>query len=54
MLVKNRNIYWIPIIGMLVSLMHYSDDNGMDYGWNYYQAVSLMALIAILTLLFAY
>jgi hypothetical protein len=46
----NKLIYWLPIIGIFVSLAHYDKDNGMIAFWSYYQAVMLMASISIVAL----
>jgi hypothetical protein len=47
----NKIIYWIPIIGMFVSLANYEKENDMGAFWSYYQAVMLIATIWIITLL---
>ena len=44
----NKLIYWIPIVGVLVTLMHYERDNGMSIGWCYYQAGVLVVFIWIM------
>jgi hypothetical protein len=46
---NNKLIYWIPIVGVLVSLVNYHKDNEMGVFWAYYQAVVTMAIIFILT-----
>jgi hypothetical protein len=46
----NKLIYWIPIVGVFVSLAHYEKENGMNAFWSYYQAVMLMASISIVAL----
>jgi len=43
---KNKLIYWLPIVGVFVSLANYDKDNGMNAFWNYYQAVMIMAFIS--------
>jgi hypothetical protein len=44
---KSKLIYWIPVVGVVVSLMHYSKENGMKAIWAYYQAFVLVILIWI-------
>ncbi|MES1224498.1 MAG: hypothetical protein ABUT20_53890 [Bacteroidota bacterium] len=48
---KNKLIYWIPIVGIFVSLVNYDQDNGMKTYWNFYQALMVMAFIAVMTLI---
>jgi len=48
---NNKLIYWIPVVGVFVSLVNYDKDNGMSTFWNFYQAVVIMILIAIMTLI---
>ena len=45
---KSKLIYWIPIVGVFVSLVHYEKDNGMGPGWGYYQAGTLVVFIWII------
>jgi hypothetical protein len=47
----NKLIYWIPIIGVFVSLMRYDKENDMSIFWSYYQAVMIIASIWIITYL---
>jgi len=47
----NKLIYWIPIIGMFVSLVNYDKDNGMSVFWCYYQAAMLVVFIWIMAFL---
>jgi hypothetical protein len=49
--VQNKTIYWIPLVGVFVSLYNYDKDNGMSRAWNYYQAVMIMLFIAIMSLI---
>ena len=49
MVAENKSLYWIPVLGIFVSLINYDKENGMGMGWNYYQAFSIMAFIAITT-----
>jgi hypothetical protein len=42
---NNKLIYWIPIVGVLVSLMHYEKDNGMGAFWAFYQTAMLLVII---------
>jgi hypothetical protein len=46
---NNKIIYWIPIVGVFVSLANYHKDNGMSAFWAYYQAVVTMSFIWIMT-----
>ena len=46
---NNKLIYWIPIVGVFVSLMNYEKDNDMGTFWSYYQAVMIIATIWIVT-----
>ena len=48
---KNKLIYWIPIVGMFVSLIHYDKENGMSAAWSYYQAAVLVVIIWIIAYL---
>ncbi len=41
-------IYWIPIVGAIVSLMYYDKDNGMGAFWGYYQAAMLVVFIWVI------
>jgi hypothetical protein len=47
---KNKLLYWIPVIGLLVSLLKYEVDNGMPHFWSYYQALMVISLISLATL----
>jgi len=42
---NSKLIYWIPVVGVFVSLVKYDKDNGMGAGWCYYQAFTLVILI---------
>jgi hypothetical protein len=48
---KNKLIYWIPIVGVFVSLVQYDKDNGMGPFWGYYQAFMLIILIWVISYL---
>ena len=41
----NKLIYWIPIVGVFVSLVNYDKDNGMGAFWSAYQTAMLLAII---------
>jgi hypothetical protein len=43
--VANRTIYWIPIVGVFVSLVNFDKENGMGAFWAYYQAFTLVVMI---------
>jgi len=46
---SNKLIYWIPVVGVFVSLANYRKENGMSDFWAYYQAFVSMASIMIIT-----
>jgi hypothetical protein len=48
---KNKLIYWIPVVGAFVSLIQYDKDNGMGAWWGYYQAFTLIILIWVISFL---
>ena len=48
---KNKLIYWIPIVGIFVSLVQYDKDNGLGAFWGYYQAATLVITIWIIAFL---
>ena len=48
----NKLIYWIPIVGVFVSLMHYEKENDLAPFWSYYQAIMIMATIWIFTFIY--
>lgn len=48
---KNRLIYWIPVLGVFLSLVQYDKDNGMGAFWAYYQAFMLVILIWVISFL---
>lgn len=50
---QNKLIYWVPIVGVFVSLVNYDKDNGMGALWCYYQTAVLLVLIWILAFLTA-
>jgi hypothetical protein len=41
----NKLIYWIPIVGVIVSLVHYEKDNGMGTFWSAYQTAMILIII---------
>lgn len=47
---NNKLLYWIPVIGLLMSLFNYDKENDMPHFWSYYQAVMVIALISAATL----
>ena len=47
----NKLVYWIPIVGVFVSLVQYDKENGMSPGWAYYQAGMLVVFIWIIAFL---
>jgi len=48
--VVNKQLYWIPVLGIFISLYQFDKENGMSIGWNYYQALSVMVFIALMTI----
>lgn len=48
----NKLIYWVPIVGVFVSLIHYDKENGMSTGWCYYQTAMLLAFIWIMAFVY--
>ena len=44
----NKLIYWVPILGVFVTLVHYERDNGMSAAWGYYQAATILVFIWIM------
>ena len=48
---KTKLIYWIPIVGIFVSLVQYDKDNGLGAFWGYYQAAMLVITIWIIAFL---
>ena len=49
---NSKLIYWIPIIGVFVSLAHYEKENEMGDFWSYYQAIMIMAAIWIISFIY--
>jgi len=47
----NKLIYWIPIVGVFVSLARFDKENGMGAFWAYYQAATLVVFIWIIAYL---
>jgi hypothetical protein len=47
----NKLIYWIPIVGVFVSLVNYEKDNGMGVFWSAYQTAMILAIIWIVAFL---
>ena len=45
----NKLIYWIPIVGIVVSLMRYDKDNGLGAFWSAYQTTMLLVIIWIVS-----
>ena len=43
---NNKLIYWVPIVGVFISLVNYDKENGMNAFWSYYQAIMMIAFIA--------
>jgi len=49
--VTNKIIYWVPIVGVFVSLVNWDKENGMGTFWAYYQAFTLIIFIWVLAFL---
>jgi hypothetical protein len=49
----NKLIYWVPIVGVFVTLANYDKDNGMGAFWCYYQTAALLVIIWVLAFLTA-
>ena len=49
---ENKLIYWVPIVGVFVSLAHYDKDNGMSTGWAYYQTAMLLVFIWVMAFVY--
>jgi TRAP-type uncharacterized transport system fused permease subunit len=47
----NKLIYWIPIVGIVVTLVHYDKDNGMSTFWSAYQTTMLLLIIWVVAFL---
>jgi hypothetical protein len=47
----NKAIYWIPIVGVFISLVHYDKDNGMGSFWSAYQTAMILIIIWIVAFL---
>ncbi len=45
---NNKLIYWVPIVGVFVTLVQYDKDNGMGTFWCYYQAATIVIFIWIM------
>ena len=48
----NKLIYWVPIVGVFVTLVHYDKDNGMSTFWCYYQTAALVTTIWVLAFIY--
>jgi|GEM_PF-593520 len=51
-IMSGKLIYWVPIVGVFVSLVHYDRENGMSAFWCYYQTAILMGFIWIMAFVF--
>ena len=47
----NKLIYWVPIVGVFVSLVNFDKENGMGTFWCYYQAFTLIVFIWVMAFL---
>lgn len=44
----SKQVYWIPIVGVFVSLVNFDKENGMSVWWCYYQAAMIVIFIWIM------
>ncbi len=47
---NNKLVYWIPVMGVFVSLAQFDKENDLGVVWPYYQAVMILAIIWIMLL----
>jgi hypothetical protein len=45
----NKLIYWIPVVGAFVSLANYEKEVDLGEFWSYYQAITIIATIWIIS-----
>ena len=46
---NNKLIYWIPIVGVFVSLAQFDKELDLGAAWPYYQALMIMSVIWIIS-----
>jgi hypothetical protein len=46
----NKLLYWIPVIGFIVCIAKYEQENNMSLFWSYYQAAMVIAFISIVSI----
>lgn len=47
----NKLLYWIPVIGFLVCIARYEQENDLSLFWSYYQAAMVIGFIAIVSIM---
>jgi len=45
---NSKLIYWVPIVGVFVSLINYDKESGMSVFWAYYQAAMIVIFIWVM------
>lgn len=48
---NNKLIYWIPVVGFIVCIARYEQENDMSLGWAYYQAACVIGFISIISII---
>ena len=51
LVMHSKLIYWIPIVGVFVSLVQYDKDNGMGTFWSAYQTAMILIIIWVVAFL---
>ena len=51
MVMHSNLVYWIPIVGVFVSLAQYDKDNGMGVFWSAYQTAMILIIIWVVAFL---
>jgi hypothetical protein len=46
----NELLYWIPVVGFIVCIARYEQENTLSLFWSYYQAAMVIAFIAIISI----
>ncbi len=47
----NKLLYWIPVIGFIICIARYEQENSMSVFWCYYQAAMVIGFIATVSIL---
>lgn len=48
---NNKLIYWIPVVGFIVCIARYEQENDMSLGWAYYQAAMVIGFISLVSII---